>query len=92
MYVYSVIEVNLARSNEELKVFSSMVKALTFIEEMSGTISLIMGNRNKYKEYCSEAEWAKILLSEKGLDNKLYVTNNLPSFVVGYQKKKKKVY
>ena len=93
MYVYSVIEIGNCGSNKELKTFSSLVKALTFIEQTGGVISSLETNGNwDYKEYCSEAEWAKILLDKKDLDNRYYFSKKLPYLVSGYKINRKKVY
>lgn len=93
MYIYSVIEIGSCGSNKELKTFSNLVKALTFIEQEGGVISHTKTNGvYEYKEYCSDAEWAKILLDKKDLDNKYYFSNKLPYLVSGYKINRKKVY
>ncbi len=93
MYVYSVIAMNSFGHDMELKTFSSLVKALTFIEETDGIIThIIKGKVNWYKENCTEAKWAEILLDKKDLEHTYYFPARSPHVTNWYQINKKKVY
>lgn len=93
MYVYSVIEMNSFGHDTELKTFSNLVKALNFIEETSGTITHINKCKvNWYKEYCTEAKWAEVLLDKKDLNSTYYFPDRSPHSVNWYHIIRKKVY
>jgi hypothetical protein len=93
MFVYSVIRTSSFGADKEVKTFSNLVKALTFIEQEAGPIDHIKDGENfSYKKYCSEAEWAKILLKNKDLENRIYFPQKKEYLVAGYKIHKIKVY
>ena len=93
MYVYNVYHVMFDGREEEVKAFSNLSKALTFIEQKAGEISHIKDHGEfTYKQYCSTAEWATEFLRNNDFTHRFYFSKHMPFLVYGYVIHKIKIY
>lgn len=83
MKIYTVIE-NTSYNEKPIRHFTSMKKALTFINaECNGIDCISNGKRWTSKKYCDEIKWSEALLSRKNLEvaHYMHMGNNFIALV-----------